>query len=97
VQLTVPAGPVAVPVKVVLLVILPEVVEPDASGVTAPTPLSILKEVAPLVVQLSTVVPPPTGRSFGDALSVHAIVEPLVTVTGAEQVTVLTPSLAVPV
>ncbi|KKW45342.1 MAG: hypothetical protein UY97_C0025G0006 [Parcubacteria group bacterium GW2011_GWB1_57_6] len=66
---TEPPGPVAVPVYVVVTAGATDV-EPDSTGVTEPTPLSILKSAAFAVVHESVEAEPPTTE-VGDAESVQ--------------------------
>jgi hypothetical protein len=70
-QVTEPPGPVAVPVKAVLVCIIGVVVEPPETGATEPIPLSIENEVAFVVVQVSCDVPPPVRRADGAPESVQ--------------------------
>jgi hypothetical protein len=66
-----PLALVAVPVYVVVVVIVGAVVEPTATGVTAPMALSIEKVTALVVVHESSGAPLPT-KLVGVAVSVHA-------------------------
>ena len=92
-----PPGPVTVPVNVVPAVIAGVVVEPPATGVASPIPLSIESAVAFAVVQVRVAVPP-ESTLVGLAERVHAGAEgAAVTVTGAEHVTVPPAPVAVPV
>jgi hypothetical protein len=99
VQVTVPPGPTAVPVKVVLVAVSDGVLtEPEATGVTAPMLLSIVKEVACAVVHESVeVLPGLTLVGFAVSVQVGGGGGVLVIVTVAVQCTVPPAPVAVPV
>ena len=93
-HVTVPPGPVAVPVYVVEPLGV-TVIEPPDTGVTLPTPWSITNEFTLVVFQVRVVAPPELTLE-GEAVSVQVGVG-CTTVTGAVQFTVPPAPVAVSV
>lgn len=65
-----PPGPETVIVYVLPVEVVTDL-EPEAIGVTAPTPLSIAALVAPIVTHARVEAPPPYGSDAGFAVSVQ--------------------------